>query len=291
MVDLGSVIFGRRFVMAVQPVIKWVGGKRQLLPAIREKVPEGLVWSEATYFEPFVGGGAVLFDLMPDRAVVNDSNEELINLYHVVEHDTDALIGLLSTYPNDPEFYYEIRALDRDAEVFCSLSDVERPARMVYLNKTCFNGLYRVNKKGQFNASFGKYANPKICDEPALRSMSNYLNSADVEFRCGDYLDALDGAREGDFVYFDPPYAPLSVTSSFARYTSEGFDLDDQVRLRDVIDELTERGVFVLLSNSSSPVVFDLYSDYETDVVSATRRVNSKGSGRGAVDEVLIRNF
>lgn len=277
--------------MAVQPVVKWVGGKRQLLPEIVARVPKKFDPETSTYYEPFLGGAAVLFGLSPQKAVVNDSNEGLINVYQVVRDDVDKLVALLSTYPNSPDFYREIRALDRDAEIFASLSDVEKAARFIYLNKTCFNGLYRVNKKGHFNASFGKYANPKICDEETLRDVSKYLNEAEIDFRVGDFARCVEGAVEGDFAYFDPPYVPLSATSSFTRYTADGFDFEDQLRLRHVVDDLTERGVSVMLSNSSSPLVLDLYTNYHVFTVRANRRVNTVGAGRGKIDEVIITNY
>lgn len=277
--------------MAVQPVVKWVGGKRQLVPEIMRRIPTEFDRETAQYFEPFLGGGAVLFSVLPDRAVVNDMNTELINVYQVVKDDVQGLIALLESYPNDPVFYAEIRSLDRDGETFSGLSPVERAARFIYLNKTCFNGLYRVNKKGQFNASFGRYKDPKICDHDTLLDVSSYLNVSDVDFLSGDFEQCVVGANKGDFVYFDPPYIPLTVTSSFTRYTSDGFSFDDQVRLKEAVDYLTSKGVFVMVSNSSSPLVLDLYSDYRVDVVQANRRVNTVGSGRGKVNEVLIMNY
>lgn len=277
--------------MAVQPVVKWIGGKRQLLSEIMENMPDTFDKNTATYFEPFLGGGAVLFGILPSKAVVNDSNEELVNVYRVVKGDVDNLVDLLSTYPNELEFYNDIRALDRDAAGFRNLSSVERAARFIYLNKTCFNGLYRVNKKGQFNASFGKYKDPKICDEDTLRDVSYYLQKSEVEFLATDFEASVGSAEVGDFVYFDPPYVPLTATSSFTRYTSDGFDMDDQIRLRSLVDRITARGVFVMLSNSYSPVVEELYADYHVKTVQANRRVNTVGSGRGKIDEVLVTNY
>lgn len=277
--------------MAVQPVVKWVGGKRQLLPEIMRRLPGDFDKETSTYYEPFLGGAAVLFDLSPQKAVVNDSNGGLINVYQVVRDNVDGLIDLLSTYPNDSDFYQGIRALDRDDEVFESLSDVEKAARFIYLNKTCFNGLYRVNKKGHYNASFGKYKNPKICDEETLRDVSEYLNEAEIDFRVGDFEQCVDGAIKGDFVYFDPPYVPLTATSSFTGYTADGFDFDDHVRLKTIVDDLTGRGVSVMLSNSSSPLVLDLYSDYCVSTVQANRRVNTVGTGRGKITEVIVTNY
>lgn len=232
-----------------------------------------------------------MFGLSPRKAVVNDSNEELVNVYRVVKDDVDTLVELLKSYPNELEFYNTIRALDRDEDAFKDLPAVERAARFIYLNKTCFNGLYRVNKKRQFNASFGKYKNPKICDEDTLWDVSSYLRKSEVELLTGDFEASVESAKQGDFVYFDPPYVPLTVTSSFTRYTSDGFDMSDQVRLRNLVDRLTGKGVFVMLSNSCSPVVKELYADYHVRVVQANRRVNTVGSGRGKINEVLVTNY
>lgn len=268
----------------MKPLLKWVGGKRQLLPAIHSMLPE----SYDTYVEPFLGGGAVLFSLAPERARVNDLNTELITVYEVVRDDVDELIELLRGYPNESDFFYSMRALDRSPE-FAHLSRVERAARTIYLNKTCYNGLYRVNNAGQFNAPFGRYANPTICDEPNLREVSAYLASHDVAFSNGDYA-ALE-ANEGDFVYFDPPYDPVNPTSNFTGYQSGGFGRADQIRLKETCDALDARGVKFLLSNSATDFITELYADYRVETVKATRAVNSVASKRGKVNEVLVRNY
>lgn len=271
----------------VKPILKWAGGKRQLLPQITAAAPEGY----ERYFEPFVGGGAVLFGLQPERAIVNDLNAELINLYEVVRGDVEKLIALLSTYPNDAEFFAQMRALDRDAEAFATLSDVERAARTVYLNKTCYNGLYRVNSQGQFNAPFGRYKNPTICDEVTLRAVSEYLRGAEIEFHNGSYEAVLGAATERDFVYLDPPYDPVNVTSSFVGYAAGGFGRAEQVRLKEACDELDARGVKFMLSNSATDFIRELYADYNVGIVSATRAINSVASRRGKIDEVLVTNY
>ncbi len=268
----------------MKPLLKWVGGKRQLLPAIHSVLPE----SFDTYVEPFLGGGAVLFSLAPERARVNDLNTELITVYEVVRDDVDELIALLKGYPNDSDFFYEMRARDREPG-FAHLSPVERAARTIYLNKTCYNGLYRVNNAGQFNAPFGRYANPKICDEPNLRAVSEYLSTHNVTFYNGDY--AAVEANEGEFVYFDPPYDPVNPTSNFTGYQSGGFGRADQIRLKETCDDLNARGVKFLLSNSATDFIKELYADYHIDIVGATRAVNSVASKRGKVDEVLVRNY
>lgn len=272
----------------LKPLMKWVGGKRQLLPAIRSALPAA---GFQRYFEPFLGGGAVLLALAPGKATVNDLNTELINVYRVARDHVDELIGLLAGYPNTPEFFYELRALDRDPEVFAALSAVERAARTVYLNRTCYNGLYRVNSAGQFNAPFGRYKNPTICDEPTLRAVGAYLRDNDVELLNGDYAVLLEAAQAGDFVYLDPPYDPVNVTSSFTGYAAGGFDRSQQERLKQACDELDARGVNFLLSNSATDFIRDLYADYPTEIVGATRAINSVASKRGKVDEVLVRNY
>lgn len=271
----------------VTPIVKWAGGKRQLLPEIRKYIPEKI----GIYYEPFVGGGAVLFDLQPERAIVNDINSELINLYQVVKDDVQGLIEDLSKHKNEADYYYNIRALDRDEEAFKMLSDIERASRIHFLNKTCFNGLFRVNLAGQFNTPFGKYKNPNIVNSENLKAVSEYFNVAEVEFRCTDFENALNGIKEGDFVYFDPPYDPISESSSFTGYVAGGFDREEQKRLKELCDKLNSNGVKFLLSNSSTKFILDLYKDYNVEIIQARRLVNSDVNGRGEVDEVLVRNY
>ncbi|MDK8591888.1 DNA adenine methylase [Corynebacterium accolens] len=272
----------------VKPLVKWAGGKRQLLPHIHAALPAG---TPRRYYEPFIGGGAVLFSLTPASARVNDLNSELINLYEVVREGVDELISLVSTYPNDADFFYQLRAVDRDTERFAALSATERAARTLYLNKTCYNGLYRVNSAGQFNAPFGRYKNPTICDADTLRGVHEYFRDNDITFTQGDFAAAVADAGEGDFVYFDPPYDPVNVTSSFTGYQKGGFDRAEQERLKAVCDDLDARGVKFLLSNSATEFIRELYADYSIDTVAATRAINSVGSRRGKVDEVLVRNY
>ena len=272
----------------VKPLVKWAGGKRQLLPHIHAALPAE---APRRFYEPFIGGGAVLFSLEPARARVNDLNGELINLYEVVRDGVDELIAELAGYPNEAEFFYALRAADRDAQRFAALSPVERAARTLYLNRTCYNGLYRVNAAGQFNAPFGRYKNPTICDEGTLRAVHRYFADNDVAFSQGDFAAAVAEAREGDFVYFDPPYDPVNVTSSFTGYQKGGFDRAEQERLKEVCDDLDRRGVKFLLSNSATDFIRELYADYEVGIVGATRAINSVGSKRGKVDEVLVRNY
>ncbi len=200
------------------------GGKRQLIPEIEKYIPPHYT----TYYEPFVGGGAVLFHLQPKKAIVNDINEELINLYQVIKDNVDELIEDLKRHKNKPDYFYKIRELDRDMRKYKSLSSVERASRIHYLNKTCYNGLFRVNSQGQFNTPFGKYKNPNIVNEVTLRAVSKYFNSADITFKCCDFEEAVKWARKGSFIYFDPPYDPVSDTSSFTGYDKGGFDRKEQ---------------------------------------------------------------
>jgi DNA adenine methylase len=263
---------------AGRPFIKWAGGKRQLLPCLLKHAPP----KPTRYFEPFIGGGALFFALRPERAVLSDVNARLIRTYKGVQDNVEEVIRLLRRYPHDPNFFYRFREKQIDAE-----SDAEVAAWFIYLNKTGFNGLYRVNRDNRFNVPFGRYANPNICDEPTLRACSEAL--AGTELLVEDFEKVVAEAQHGDFVYFDPPYVPLSTTSSFTSYTSTGFGEAEQTRLHDTAKRLKMRGVRVLLSNSSAPFVRNLYADgFEVVDVSATRAVNSKATARGAIVELLI---
>ena len=240
------------------------------------------------YLEPFVGGGALFFNLHRENSYISDMNEELINLYEVVRDSVGDLIGDLGSHKLSKEYYLRIRNLDRSAE-YSRLSRVQRASRFVYLNRTCFNGMYRVNSKGHFNVPYGRYKNPRILDEQNLINCSRLLQR--TEIRCEDFRQVLYQARKGDFVYFDPPYVPLSATSSFTSYTSGGFDLEMQRRLSEVCDELDGMQVKFMLSNSDSEFVAKTYSKYRIQRVYACRAVNSNAAGRGKISEVLIRNY
>lgn len=272
----------------IAPFLKWVGGKRQLLPKIIEHLPKNI--RELRYFEPFIGGGAVLFHLQPENAVINDFNKELINVYNVVKDNLDDLIVDLKKHKNTSEYFYQIRGLDRTDE-FLSLSEVQRASRIIYLNKTCFNGLYRVNNAGEFNAPFGRYKNPNIVNEPTLKAVNKFLNKNNISINNGDYSDILETADENSFIYLDPPYHPISENSNFTGYVQGGWDMFDQIRLRDVCDILNEKGAKFLLSNSSSPFIKDQYEKYKITTVKAIRAINSNGADRGEIDEVLIKNY
>lgn len=269
------------------PILKWVGGKRQLLPEIRKYIPKKIT----TYYEPFVGGGAVLFDIQPQKAIVNDVNCELINLYQVVKDDVEALIKDLAKHKNEADYFYEVRAWDREPTIYRNLTNIERASRIHYLNKTCYNGLFRVNQSGQFNSPFGRYKNPNIENPITLRAVSKYFNEANIEFRNTDFEEAVKGIRKGAFVYFDPPYDPVSDSANFTGYAKGGFDRDEQIRLKRLCDKLNQRGVKFLLSNASTDFILDLYKDYKIEIIQAKRAINSNGDARGEVDEVLVRNY
>lgn len=270
----------------VAPVVKWVGGKRQLLLDIRKNIPQKI----GQYFEPFVGGGAVLFHLQPKKAVINDVNSELINLYKVIRDSPCELIEDLKKHRNEKDYYYKVRALDRDVEVFSRLSDVERASRIIFLNKTCFNGLFRVNNSGEFNSPFGKYKKPNIINETTLKAVSNYLSKNNVEILNLDFEEALTPVKKGDFIYLDPPYDPVSSSANFTGYSKGGFNRKEQKRLKATCDALNKKGAKFLLSNSSTPFIHELYKNYEIIHVKAKRMINSKANSRGDVAELLIKN-
>lgn len=271
----------------VAPVVKWVGGKRQLLDEITPLLPKRIT----SYCEPFLGGGAVLFSIQPPKAIVNDINGDLITVYEIIRDDVDALIDDLRKHENTSEYFYNIRDIDRDKEAYQSMSKVERASRIIYLNKTCFNGLFRVNSSGEFNSPFGYYKNPNIVNEPVLRAVSKYFASANITFYNEDFAETLNRISRGGFVYLDPPYDPVSDTSSFTGYNKGGFDRNEQIRLKQCCDELTQRDVKFMLSNSATEFIKELYSEYDVSTVKAKRAINADASKRGAVEEVLIRNY
>lgn len=267
------------------PVLKWAGGKRRLLAQYRGLFPADF----QDYYEPFFGGGAVFFwlyaqgKLLDRKTTVNDINPDLVNFYKVLVEDCEALINKLQTHrrKHDEEHYYAIRKMNKSR-----MKPVNRAARLMYLNRTCFNGLYRVNSKGQFNVPMGRYKNPLICDEKGLRRASEALK--DVSFTLGSYRDCVASAKAGDLVYFDPPYVPLNPTSSFTSYTKENFGAQDQKELAELFAQLARRGVKVLLSNSDTPLVRDLYKDFKMHRIMAPRAINSKAHKRQKVAEVLV---
>lgn len=271
----------------ILPVVKWAGGKRQLLDEITSLLPKSI----SSYCEPFLGGGAVLFSLHPEVAIVNDLNADLITVYKVIKEDVEALISSLKKHENTSEYFYALRNLDRDKVAYSAMSAVERASRLIYLNRTCFNGLYRVNSAGEFNTPFGNYDKPKIVNESVLRDVSNYFNSNSVTFYNEDFAATLQRVESQGFVYLDPPYDPLTERGSFTKYNKGGFDRSEQIRLKKCCDDLNARGIKFMLSNSATEFIKDLYKDYDIKIVKAKRTINSNTSKRGAIDEVLIRNY
>lgn len=276
----------------IKPYLKWAGGKRQLLAEIHKYLPESM--DDFSYYEPFVGAGAVFFDLQPKKAVINDSNSQLVLTYNVIKNNIECLIEALKEHQirHCEEYYYEVRAQDRKVKEFQELNDVEKAARLIYLNKTCYNGLYRVNSHGLFNVPYGKYKNPSICEESVLRGIHRYFQTKNITILNGDFSDALCGVNRKSFVYFDPPYHSPD-NANFTGYQANGFDKNEQIRLRNVAVELTRKGVKWLLSNSDTPFIREIYNDlsFEIITVSATRRINSVSSGRGDINEVIVKNW
>lgn len=273
-----------------KPFVKWVGGKRQLLAQFRKLnlyPPELFDIKTGRYFEPFVGGGAVFFDLLPEKGFLSDLNNELVTTYNVIKSDVDSLIASLKKHKTDKDYFLKIRSQDPK-----KLNDLAVASRFIFLNRTCFNGMYRVNSKGGFNVPYGKYTNPLICDENNLKKVSKALQG--IEIKHQDYKEVLKKAKKGDFVYFDPPYYPVSKTASFTSYTAESFLDKEQIELRDTVLELHKRGCYVMLSNSDTPFINKIYSGHKgirINKVEAGRAINSKGTGRGKITEVLVTNY
>jgi len=276
----------------LKPFVKWAGGKRQLIPELLKYIPKEF----NNYFEPFVGGGALFFELYNLGILKNkkvylfDINEELINTYKVIKDYPNELIEKLKEFKvkHNKEFYYQIRELDR-SEDYKNLDSITKAARFIYLNKTCFNGLYRVNKKGYFNVPMGNYKNPQIVDEENILAVSNALKDATIK-HC-DYKEVLQYTKKNDFVYFDPPYYPLNDTSNFTSYTQNDFLEKEQIELFKTFKTLANKGCFVLESNSDTDFINNLYKEFTIEKVLANRAINSKGDKRGKITEVLIRNY
>lgn len=267
-----------------RPFVKWAGGKTQLLSELLKRIP--LKFNR--YFEPFVGGGALFFAIQPKDAYLSDISAELINTYCVVRDEVGELIEELSLHHYNREYYYKVRNVDRNGH-YATWNSVRKAARLIFLNKTCFNGLYRVNAKGHFNVPFGRYVNPTICDVDNLRACSMALKGTEILQE--PFNNIVSKAGKGDFVYFDPPYMPLSNTANFTAYSSRGFGIDSQTVLRDVCEELDKKGVKFMLSNSSAPAVLGLYNGYNIISVAAGRAINSKGEKRGKVTELIVTNY
>jgi len=276
----------RRNFNTLQPVVKWVGGKRQLLSEIRPLIPK----KYGKYCEPFVGGGAVLFSEKPNNAIVNDSNSELINLSKVIRDNVEELIVELGIHENKAEHFYSVREWDRVKE-YGKRTAIEKAARLLFLNKTCYNGLYRVNNAGEFNSPFGQYKNPNIVNDVALRAMSKYFNKSNIAILNGDFEDVLSKLEKNDFVYIDPPYDAVSLTSSFTGYTENGFGKESQIRLRAFCGVLNDKEIKFMLSNSDTEFINGLYEGFTVRTIQAKRSINSRANGRGNVNEVLVTNY
>lgn len=277
-----------------KPFVKWVGGKSQLLGQFEDLFPQDF----NNYIEPMVGGGAVFFHLLntkniEDRAILLDVNPELMGCYQIIKEDVENLIlelvKLSKQYSQSPkEFFYQVREWDRQKD-FEQRPATQRAARTVFLNKTCYNGLYRVNNGGTFNTPFGRYKNPNICDEENLRAANSALQS--VQLLTSDFGAVTELASARDFIYFDPPYHPLSETAKFTSYTKNGFKKKDQVRLRDTFANLAKKGCQVMLSNSDTKFIRDLYNDFHVHTVDAKRYINSNPNHRGEITEVVVTNY
>jgi DNA adenine methylase len=271
-----------------RPVIKWAGGKTQLLPRLLRHVPE----ARGRYWEPFIGSAALFFELRRTgrirSATLGDVNPELISLYTVIRDAVEALITRLGDHErhrHERTYYYEVRNWDRSPD-WTARDPVERAARMIFLNKTCYNGLHRVNRRGEFNVPWGRYANPSLCDATNLRAASAALR--DVELRVGHFRSLLHAAERGDVVYLDPPYVPVSTTASFTAYSTQPFGVEEHRELAATFAELVERGCHVVLSNSDTPLVRELYQNWAYEPVPARRAINALATARGPVSELII---
>ena len=275
---------------SARPFLKWVGGKGQLLNAMSPLLPV----QYQSFYEPFSGGGAVFFHLLPETAHVNDINKKLIATYKTIKSHPMSLIDILRNIESEyialsevdrKDYFLEKRvAFNKDSN-----SDLDTAALMIFLNKTCFNGMYRENSKGEFNVPFGKYVKPNICDEENLNLCSKALKK--VKLTSTGYAKAVESAGKGDFVYLDPPYDPLSNTSSFTSYSKDSFAKQEQIDLRDLFVDLDKRGCYVMLSNSATYFIKDIYKGYNLNIVRARRSINSKASERGEINEIVITNY
>lgn len=273
-----------------KPFVKWAGGKRQIIDKLLSFVP----YEFDTYYEPFIGGGALLFELSPKNAIINDCNQELMNVYTCIKDEAKfkKMCKELNSYEvkHSEEFYYEIRNIDKDKKKFERLPDYKRAARTIYLNKACFNGLYRVNSKNEFNVPFNKKSSVNTYDSQNLGIIHSYFNFNDIKILCTDFESAVATAKKGDFIYFDPPY-DSDTSSTFNSYTKDGFGKKEQERLFKVFKELSDRGCYVMLSNHNTTLVQALYKDFHIHVIEAKRNINSNGKKRGKVEEVIITNY
>ena len=276
-------------MLKAKPFVKWAGGKRSIIDKLINLVPEDF----KTYYEPFVGGGAMLYELQPKKAVINDYNTELMNVYECIK-DENKFANMCSELnkheaKHSEDYYYEIRDLDRDKKKFNKLADYKRAARTIYLNKACFNGLYRVNSKNEFNVPSGKKNKVNTYAGPNLGIIHCLLNFNDIKLLSTDFEEAVKNAKKGDFIYFDPPYD--SDTSTFNSYTENGFGKEEQKRLAEVFKDLDKRGCYVMLSNYNTKLIKELYKDFNFNYVEAQRNIGASSKNRGKVEEVIITNY
>lgn len=272
----------------MNPFVKWAGGKKQLLPRLMEHVPEHY----DRYYEPFIGGGAFLLDLQPQIATINDVNEQLLNVYIQLQTDVEALIAMINELDSiecDKEHYMRMRER-YNKKIASGELDTECAALMIWINKHCFNGLYRVNGKGLFNVPYNNKATGSSIDEDNLRAIAHFLSSSDVTILHGDFESACETVRSGDFVYFDSPYVPVSETANFTDYTKDGFSYEDHKRLASLFRELDKRGAMIMLSNHNVPLVHKLYEGFRIEEISVRRAINSDASKRVG-KEVIITNY
>lgn len=274
--------------LKTQPFVKWAGGKRQLLEKLEARMPE----SYGKYYEPFIGGGALLLDVHPQKAIINDNNEQLLNAYRQIKDNSEQVIQevcILDEVPCDKERYYEQR--DKyNKKIAANQLDAECAALMIWINKHCFNGLYRVNSKGAFNVPYNNKKTGLSIDIDNIRNIAKYLQQGGIEIRQGDFEEACADVKKGDFVYFDSPYVPISETANFTDYTKDGFSLDDHKRLAVLFKKLADAGAFIMLSNHNVPLVHELYSGYNIEEVDVRRAINSDASKRSG-KEVIITNY
>ena len=272
-----------------KPFVKWAGGKRQIIDKLKMYVPSEF----NTYYEPFIGGGALLFELSPKSAVINDYNEELMNVFSCIKDETkfNKMCSELNRHEasHSEEYYYSIRNIDRDKSKFKRLADYKRAARTIYLNKACFNGLYRVNSTNEFNVPFNGKLKINTYDGQNLGIIHSYFNFNEIKILNVDFEEAIKDAKKGDFIYFDPPYD--SEKQIFNSYTENGFDKNEQIRLAKVYKELSDKGCYVMLSNHNTSLIQELYKDFNIHVIEAKRNINSNGKKRGKVEEVIITNY
>lgn len=276
--------------MSLQPFVKWAGGKRQIVDKLKQHMPK----KYKKYYEPFVGGGALLLAIEPKHAVINDSNKELIYVYKCLRDKRlyDKMIALCHEHEKNhcEAYFYEIRDLDRYPRKYSKMPVYFKAARCLYLNKACFNGLYRVNGKGYFNVPSAQRETVKCFDEENMKNLYDYFHKRKPVILCKDFALAVKSAKAGDLVYFDPPYDAVGK-QSFTTYTKNDFGKEQQIRLRDTIQQLSDKGVLVMASNANTPFIQDLYKSFNIHVIEARRSINSKGDGRGKVEEVIITNY